>query len=77
MSFFNKIKKTYNNEVNLKAIEKVKQSQEYQKNQKQIEIISNVLVEHADVPQELINMLIHSVQENVSLECKTSNFIDK
>lgn len=74
MSFFNKSKKINKKENNLKAIEKVKQSHEYQLNQKQIEIITKVLVEHADVPQEILDTLIDSVQKNVTLEYNASNF---
>lgn len=73
MLFFNKSKKISNKENNLKAIEKVKRSNEYQLNQMQIEIIKKLLVEHADVPQEILDTLISSVQKNVSLECNASN----
>lgn len=45
-------------------------NEEYVQNQKQIECISKVLVEQADVPQELINWLIQSVKENTIIECK-------
>ena len=40
----------------------------YVQNQKQIECISKVLVEHADVPQKLIDWLIQSVRENTIIE---------
>lgn len=68
MSFFNKSRKINKKENNLKAIEKVKKSHEYQLNQKQIEIITRILVEHADVPQEILDTLIDSVRKNASLE---------
>ena len=42
----------------------------YVQNKKQIECISKVLVEHADVPQKLIDWLIQSVRENTIIECK-------
>lgn len=73
MSFFNKSKKINKKENNLKAIEKVRKSHEYQLNQKQIEIIIRILVEHADVPQEILDTLIDSVQKNASLEYNASN----
>ena len=44
--------------------------EEYLKNQKQIECISNVLVEHADVPKKLIDWLIEAVRNNTKIECK-------
>ena len=72
MSIFNKLNKTFIEENNQKAIQKVRQSDQYQRNQKQIEIITKILVEHADVPQEILDTLIDSVQENVSLEYKAT-----
>ena len=44
--------------------------EEYLQNQKQIECISNVLVEHADVPKKLIDWLIEAVRKNTIIECK-------
>jgi len=44
--------------------------EEYLQNQKQIECISNVLVEHADVPKKLIDWLIEAVRNNTKIECK-------
>ena len=76
MSFFSKTSEQSERKINVKAIEKIKQSPEYQKNQKQIEIITNALVDHADVPIELIDTLIDSVRENVSLELSTTNYSD-
>lgn len=70
MSFFHKQKKKSFDYNNVKAIKKIRESDKYQKNQIQIEMISKALVEHADVPQELIDELINSVQENVSMEYK-------
>lgn len=67
---FNKQKKDVNHEKNNNAINKLQKNREYQKNKNQIEIITKVLVEHADVPQELIDTLIKSVKENTTLEQK-------
>lgn len=69
MSFFKNIyKKSSINENYFESIQKTRQSLEYKENEKQIEYITNILVEHADVPLELIEMLVEYVQENVALE---------
>ena len=47
--------------------------QNYKQNQMQIDCISRVLIEHADVPKELLDCLIKSVRENTTLECKIIN----
>ena len=44
--------------------------EEYLQNKKQIECISNILVEHADVPKKLIDWLIEAVRKNTIIECK-------
>ena len=56
------------NRKNFKTLEKIHNSQEYLQNQMQINCITNILVEHADVPKKLIDWLIKSVEENVTLE---------
>lgn len=59
------------NEVNnqyFKSLEKVQQSPEYIQNQKQIDCISKVLIEHANVPEQLIDWLVEAVEENVAME---------
>ena len=56
------------NSNNFKALEKIHNSPEYLQNQMQINCITNILVEHADVPKKLIDWLIKSVEENVTLE---------
>lgn len=70
MSIFNISHKKNTNKNYFKSIQKVRQSYEYQKNEKQIKCITNILIEHADVPPELIEMLVESVRENVALEYK-------
>ncbi len=57
-----------------KSKEKSRQIKEYQKNKKQIDIITKTLVEHADVPQELIDSLIECVEENTILANKLSKY---
>lgn len=69
--------KSQTDEQYFKSLKKVQQSPEYIQNQKQIDCISKLLVEHADVPQMLIDWLIESVQENVALEYEASVFQKK
>ena len=57
-----------NNEMYFKILNKLKNSPEYKQNQMQINCITKILVEHADIPPKLINWLIDSVQKNVVLE---------
>lgn len=69
MSFFSKSSQTAcYNEKYFKCIKKAQNSQEYIENEKQIECITNILVERADVPYEIVALLIESVQENVAIE---------
>lgn len=51
-----------------KAIEKVRKTPEYKKNERQIEIIRNTFKKYPDIPQDLIETLIDAVQENVAME---------
>ena len=53
-----------------KLIKKLSKSEDYKQNQMQIDCINKVLIEHADVPETLINWLIDSVKENTILEFK-------
>ena len=53
--------------------EKENQIKTYQKNKKQIDIITKILVDHADIPEEIINKLISCVEENTILANKLSN----
>lgn len=75
MYFFTKGKNLKSNKSFQKNLAQIRQSPQYKENQKQIEIISKVLVENADVPQELVHKLIQSVQENASLEERASNLL--
>ncbi len=75
MYFFTKGKNLKSNKSFQKNLSQIRQSPQYKENQKQIEIISKVLVENADVPQELVHKLIQSVQENASLEERASNLL--
>lgn len=69
MSIFSKFSQTscYNEEY-FKCIKKAQNFQEYIENEKQIACITNILVERADVPYEIVALLIESVQENVAIE---------
>ena len=67
MSFFSIFRKT-GNEKYFKYLDRIKTNSEYQSNQKQIDFIKKMLVEHNDVPQEVLEMLIEYVQENVAIE---------
>lgn len=58
----------YIDENYFNTLEKVRNFSEYKDNEKKIETISKVLIEHADVPEELIDTLIEAVQENVAME---------
>lgn len=61
------------NNISENYFESLEEFQQYKQNQMQIDCISKVLIEHADVPKKLIDWLIQSVQENTTLECKISN----
>ena len=45
-------------------------SEEYLENKKQIDCISKVLVEQADVPKKLVDWLIDAVRKNTKIECE-------
>lgn len=48
-------------------------NEKYLQNQLQINYISKILVEHADVPQKLVDWLIEAVKDNTKYECKKNN----
>lgn len=58
------------NKANSGETNKFLTNEEYLQNQKQIDCISRVLIEHADVPKELIDWLIDSVRNNTKIECE-------
>ncbi|MGN1328006.1 MAG: hypothetical protein ACI4VQ_08090 [Clostridia bacterium] len=64
------IKVKNDNNINSNLLNKVKGSEEYVQNQMQIDCIRNVLIEHGDVPEKLIDWLIDSVKANTELEFK-------
>ena len=72
MSFFSIFRKTDNEEY-FKSLNKIKTNSEYQNNKKQIEYITKILVDHADVPRDIIESLIECVQENVAIEYENSS----
>lgn len=59
------------NESNSNLLNTVYNSKQYIQNQEQINCISKILVEHADVPQKLVDWLIDSVKENTKLELQS------
>lgn len=62
--------KIYNSNSICKNKKKFLENSEYIQNQKEIDCITKVLVEHADVPLKLINWLIEAVEKNTVLEYK-------
>lgn len=64
-------------EVNSNNLKKLRQTQEYKQNQMQIDCITKILIEHADVPPKLIDWLIESVKQNTTLECKNGCYFNK
>lgn len=58
------------NNLQYKRIKKVKNSKEYLQNEMQINCIKDVLINHSDVPEELFNLLIDSVEKNTLLLSK-------
>lgn len=61
------------NEIYFKSIETVHKTKEYTQNKNQIDIIKKVLVEKTDTPEDLINLLIETVEENIALEYEIAN----
>lgn len=73
INFINATKIKTKDEVNkiyLKSLEKAHKSEEYKQNEMQILSIKKALVEHADVPEALLNMLIEATEKNTQLEYK-------
>ncbi len=52
------------------TINDVFKSEEYLNNAMKIDTISKVLIEHSDVPEELVNWLIEAVKDNTWLEAR-------
>lgn len=50
-----------------KSLKKIKNSEEYKQNEMQINCIKNVLINHSDVPEKLLDWLIESVEQNTKL----------
>lgn len=51
-----------------KSLQSFRNNTEYAYNERQINIITDLLVEHADVPKALVDLLIDSVKKNVAIE---------
>ena len=58
------------NKANSDEKNKFYTNEEYLENQRQIDCISKVLIEHADVPKKLIDWLIEAVRNNTKIECE-------
>ena len=56
--------------IYLDNLNKIKNSEEYQQNEMQINCIKKVLIEHSDVPVKLLDSLIESVKQNTMLVSK-------
>ena len=63
----NKPKESLN--LSSKQINKLRNIDEYRKNETQINIIKKVLTEHCDVSESVVNSLINAVKENTIIEC--------
>lgn len=63
------------------SVEKVKKSEEYMQNEMQINTIKDVLINHSDVPEKLVNWLIDAVEKNTELvteaKLKSANTLKK
>lgn len=68
-----KIYNSSTNEFDSKNLKKIQESPEYIENQKQIDCITKVLVEHSDVPPKLLDWLIEAVEKNATLIYKSLN----
>lgn len=64
-------------EFNSNNLKKLRQTQEYKQNQMQIDCITKILIEHADVPPKLIDWLIESVKQNTTLEYQNGCYLNK
>lgn len=55
---------------NSKYINEVLNSEEYKNNELQINTIKDVLINHSDIPEQLISWLITAVENNTRLICE-------
>ena len=55
---------------NNKYIDDVLNSEEYKNNELQINTIKDVLINHSDVPEQLVSWLITAVENNTRLICE-------
>ena len=69
MSSIVKLKKNENIKENL-HLNKTQLLEKYTQNKMQINCIKQVLIEHSDVPEKLVDWLIQSVEENTIIENK-------
>lgn len=60
-------------DVYFSSIENIKKKPEYIQNQMQIDTIRKVLIKNVNVPEQLIDWLIESVEENTAMEYEVAN----
>lgn len=67
-----KNKKTDSELFNLSQaqLNKLRNIDTYRKNEVQINVIKEILINHCDVSESILNTLISSVSENAKIECK-------
>lgn len=61
------------NKIHTETTKKVHEKTEFEQNNMQIRTIRDVLIRNLDVPEELIDWLINSVEENKDLEHEAFN----
>lgn len=73
LKFGRKTFKEQINQIYFNSIEDIQKSDEYKKSVMQINCIRNILVDHADIPAEVLDNLIETVEEKVTLEYEFAN----
>lgn len=68
MSIFSLSHTNNENKNYSKYLKKIRETSEYKKNKLQIDCIKKVLIEHAEVPGEIIDLLIETIEKNISME---------
>jgi|GEM_PF-4153617 len=69
----NKRSEERHNRLYFKSISTTRESKEYIANEIRIECIRKGIKEHTNTPDELIDILIETVEENVALEYESIN----
>lgn len=60
-------------DVYFSSIEKIRKNPEYIQNKMQIDVIRKTLIETVNVPEQLVDWLVESVQENTAMEYELIN----